>query len=125
MNHTEFLKDTVEYYTADTNRRAICQNGDCKYLTHDGKKCAVGRYLDDNHPKYNLIVDQNPTADDLYDFNCTMFLPEIRSLDKDFIRAVQKLHDVAANWYSTRLSEDGEFYYKYLLNQADKLDNKP
>lgn len=39
------ITDTVQFYEEDPSRRAVLPGGGCKYLTTEGRKCAVGRYM--------------------------------------------------------------------------------
>jgi len=61
MNDTELLKDTIEYYTEDPERRAVIFREDgfpiCQYRTGDGRKCAIGRLITDE--KYNPAFENS------------------------------------------------------------------
>ncbi len=48
------LEDTVKFYSEDVSRRATIGGGACFYFK-DGKKCAVGRWIDP--AKYNSAFE--------------------------------------------------------------------
>jgi hypothetical protein len=99
----EVLNDTVEYYSADVKRRAIEEDGTCRFLTDDGRKCAVGRYIKEDSPD-EVWKQEGLSEDLLYTHpNClTIEIPRI------FWLKLQYLHDKCEFWGSeTGLSEAG------------------
>lgn len=45
MTKAEIITDTVRYYEEDRSRVARTLRHACMYLTPEGRKCAVGRYM--------------------------------------------------------------------------------
>ena len=94
------LKDTVDFYKEDPEgRRAVDDCGDCEYTTHDGRHCAIGRYMRpeflDTEWKENHGVGVHGLSS-----NIDYYLKhEVRGLDEDFWRDLQDMHDVVGYWY--------------------------
>lgn len=110
-----FLDETVEYYSADTNRR--CVNGNmCYYSPKTARKesvsegCAVGRHLPADFANY---LDGRATIISVHGIfgNPGLYakLPdELKELGKDFLGGVQRLHDVSENWNANGLTKQGK-----------------
>lgn len=100
------LLDTVQFYGADPARRAV-ELGVCRYVTQDGRRCAIGRLLPDDVAKRWAERYQGPA--------CTNVLVDgfehIEPLGEDFIGALQALHDNCTNWEEAGpgLSPNGQF----------------
>ena len=97
-----FLDDTVSHYNS-TNRGVGTgiTIASCSYKNG----CAVGRHLD-----MELCVAMDNTGDG-YIKHTDVFkqLPEwMKSLDKEFLSRVQKLHDNSFHWNENGLSESGK-----------------
>lgn len=113
MNRTKeeylaLLEDTVKYYSEDTSRRAMEEN-DCVYLTEDGRKCAVGRFLVENfdYTHFNSCY----SVKDLYTQygNTDKFLTsECRGYNIDFWQRLQGLHDNSTLWDNKGLTKSGK-----------------
>ena|SRR5437899_12894836 len=102
-----FLEDTVKYYSEDTSRRATVRQR-CRYITDDGRKCAIGRHLPDN-----LCKDLQEIADtesgSVSNRNIFEKLPEdLKYLGVAFLEEMQGLHDRESEWGSQGLSKEGE-----------------
>lgn len=119
MNHSEFLEDTVAFYSADTSRRAVDDNSiSCRYRTNDGRKCAIGRFISDENYDESIEGCEITLLDNEY-------LPDwMRKLNKDFLTSMQNFHDGSIFWSKNGLSLDGENKYKRLKNWAKKLDKE-
>lgn len=112
MNRTKeeylaLLEDTVKYYSEDTSRRAMGKI-DCEYLTEDGRKCAVGRFLveDFGYKSFNTCT----SVTDLYaTYGSTdeFLIPEYRGYDIDFWVKLQQLHDTEPFWNDEGLTDEG------------------
>lgn len=83
------LNEVVEFYGADTRRRAVDEWGDCQYLTEDNRRCAIGRKVCKNIAQE--MTDEQGLVKDEKIFN---LLPKtIQKLNVGFLRDLQKLHD--------------------------------
>lgn len=117
----EFLEDTVKYYSQDINRRAVSEDGKCKYKTKDGKKCAIGRFLIEE--KYDPCMDESEFS---YSANALIknypnCLPEnIVCLGGNFLSDVQMLHDHKPYWGEKGLSELGKLYIDSIKTHISK-----
>lgn len=132
MTATEIINETVEYYRK--NPRSLDQSGKCVYQSPEGNMCAVGRCLDWDKYKENII---NANQDGLIDliYECKV-LPSGRSIDNnesvldpilaeryrgfslEFWSDLQVLHDTASYWEDTSLSKGGEVYLQDIIQKA-------
>ena len=103
----EIINETVGYYSEDPTRRAIYTDKhgftDCRYLTDDGKMCAVGRCLS-TPPKGDF--------GDVYELDTKIDLekslkPEYRGHALEFWYTLQAIHDTAQSWDNTGLTNQG------------------
>lgn len=117
MTKEEFLLDMLDYYTTDVSRRAI-QKGVCVYKTTDGRKCAIGRHINDE--KYDPLIEGCVITINGPVINCLN--ENIKSIDTVFLRNVQKLHDSELNWDKNKLSEYGKDQLHEIIihNNLDK-----
>lgn len=103
----EFLQDTINYYSEDTSRRAVVyidEFNECRYLTEDGRKCAIGRVInisyEDSEKLSNVTVANS---------NIVKLLPEhIKVLGIDFLSRIQRLHNCDTYWNEDGLSAIGK-----------------
>jgi hypothetical protein len=89
----EFFWDTINFYRADLNRRAV-EFGSCKYRTSDGRSCAIGRYLTDKQAvaAQKVKFSINTMSEQQY----KEIIPyKLRRLGKKFLIAMQEWHDCA------------------------------
>lgn len=130
-----FLHDTIHFYGTDTKRRAT--NGEHHHLTkpayktRDGKKCSIGRHIDDVHRPEDMIGSiknlsrlvhgdvTTMTRRHYENINAEDVLPEkIYQLGKNFLNEVQCLHDRSCNWNEDfGLSYDGQAAYKKIVEK--------
>ena len=110
------LQDTINFY--NINNRAE-DTRSCQYLTNDGRKCAIGRYLKPGlEETVKGAICGVITFIDLY--------PEIipkwmMKLDHLFLNEIQKLHDEFSFWTETGLSKNGIRKVKEIC-AAHKID---
>lgn len=112
MTLKEFLLDTIEYYTTDTNRRCIRGNR-CQYspvtlkLEGTSEGCAIGRHMT---PENALKADQYDIASIGFVFKLRgSLLPDwMRSIDVEVLREIQDLHDTSDYWVDNGLSNQGK-----------------
>ena len=100
----EIIEETVAYYSEDTTRRGY-EYGECLYMTEGGKKCAVGRCMNDYAlGKLKGVVE---AVDDLENFQ-VLLKPEYRGHSIRFWGALQGLHDANKNWNVFGLTSVGK-----------------
>lgn len=118
--YTSIIEEVAQFYSEDPSRRAKDDAGICCYLTDDGRKCAVGRYLSDpekfRHARCNaenLLLNASIQA----------LMPEVQHLkDTDFWQRLQRFHDDDRHWILTdyqdatsrKLTTTGEAYLRQL-----------
>ena len=55
MTKKEIIMNTYNFYKDNLDKFAVDDLGNCRYLTEDGKKCAVGRYMTEG--KHQIILE--------------------------------------------------------------------
>lgn len=123
----EIINETVEYYGADPSKRGVkFENGvqvACRYLTIDGKMCAVGRCM--KEPTIDMsgaiscggiyLTDTEALVGYTQPVSVENYLKEeYRGHGDMFWSALQSFHDDISNWTATGLSSVGENYLNYL-----------
>jgi len=99
------LQDTINFYTLEN--RALNALGSCKYLTEDGKKCAVGRYLKKGMEEDLLVCGKSATCL-MRDEEFKKVIPSwMKLLPVSFLQSIQILHDGENYWTDTGLSKEG------------------
>lgn len=120
----EIINETAEFYGTDPTRRATCNEegrATCRYLTKDGRKCAVGRCF--IHGKKIIAKRERFSAEDfdapVYDISNinSLLLPEYRGFNADFWRELQLFHDDNGNFNAEGLSKQGIETKQYLLTK--------
>lgn len=99
------LQDTINFYTLEN--RALNSLGKCAYLTEDGKRCAIGRYLKKGQKKILKEYYDSVLAlmnDDFFEKSIPKWMFK---LPNSFLYSIQVLHDNRVNWTNTGLSETG------------------
>jgi len=127
----EIILETAEFYGSDPSRRAVVnQDGraTCRYLTEDGRKCAVGRCLiegekmlyDSTQDDSTQVLVSAESADIAVNRITNLrdvLMPEYRGHDIYFWKRLQEFHDCNSNFTDTGLSEDGQWNLEFLLKQ--------
>lgn len=106
------LDETIELYSDPANRAH--ENGKCKFITDDGRRCAIGRLLEPDLclTIENLILEEDDdiagASGMLFELLDNSFRDALRSKDFDlpdflvqnegFFEALQFLHDMGQNW---------------------------
>ena len=125
----EIILETAAFYGEDPSRRAVIKQeglAKCRYLTEDGRKCAVGRCLIEGEKM--LYVDtvgaQEGMSAELVDMAVGMIqnledvlMPEYRGHYRYFWSGLQEFHDCDEHFTDTGLSELGERKLEFLLEQ--------
>jgi hypothetical protein len=115
LTKEEFLKSTIDYYSADpANRRCTSAVDRCYYSPEHANKptsegCAIGRHLTSEEGK-KMWDDANLTIDELAtDPDYKGYMPEwMQALPRRFLAGVQSLHDNRHNWDATGLTDRGK-----------------
>lgn len=115
----EVLDDTINFYGKDPKgRRAENENG-CYFLTSEGQKCAVGRYM----TKKDLEKIDNQG---MMDYGFTKLVQEqinskiLKRLPESFWSELQYLHDYEYFWnlkYNSGLTYRGKRREQKIKNQ--------
>lgn len=89
MNRQQFIIDTLLPYFQDPSTCAY-ENGKCMYMTHAGKKCAVGKHI--RPEKYTDKIEQTMLMHILNEDNLT---PEAMEQELTYEQwcAIQAVHD--------------------------------
>lgn len=103
-----FLEDTVRYYSENVSRRALDKNGQCKYKTEDGRKCAIGRYIINDEMCEALDCSTANTVHSIFKYNSNFLPKNIIDLGSMFLSEIQKLHDVNFHWNLKGLTKSGK-----------------
>lgn len=115
----ELLKETAETYTL-LNRSIADTYGNAKCLYSPSQKspgCAIGRKISKElADKLDKCVDSAVDNDEIF-----VELPfELKKLGKEFLFAIQSLHDDENYWTETGLSECGK---KRVENILEKIND--
>jgi len=106
----QIIDETVEYYK--NNPRAL-QGAYCKYLTDDGKMCAVGRCLTPKSVQIAQTKFNGKTFDDL-NKSIIKFKSKYQGHCDSFWICLQSFHDCSLCWNGNKLTQDGERRVKVL-----------
>ena len=103
------LEETVSFYSEDTNRRGLSENGNCVYETDGGNCCAVGRLCSREDLEMIKLMGWNDgkSADQVYH---ALTSPKIKAVPVKFLETLQSLHDCGSFWNAQSgkgLSEKG------------------
>lgn len=139
----EVLTETIEYYSE--NPRATSVMG-CRYLTEDGRMCAVGRMLkpDQKYKDLDGAIDENKfefeeVKDKLLGYvdfltSNKRFKDEYVGIPYSFLDDLQTFHDLEGNWSKNKTSKnplrslgkknrdsiiekiESDHYFKHLIN---------
>ena len=125
----EIILETAEFYGSDPSRRAVVQQdgrAKCRYLTEDGRKCAVGRCLIEGGKIFHgdSVDAQEAMSAELANMPVNditnlqdVLMPEYRGHDIYFWERLQGFHDCDNHFTDTGLSEDGQWNLEFLLKQ--------
>lgn len=109
----EIINEVANHF--NSQNRAIDSNGFCAYITEDGKKCAVGMFLNSEN---NYACVTNDCADNLFEHHGYKILKEEYQIeDSGFWTDLQRLHDKEIFWDENGLTETGEGRKQFLLKK--------
>lgn len=114
-----FLNDMVYFFGTYPHRR----NNDKRYKNEQGLKCAIGRYIGDEHKPEELQGSvknlwRNRGGEKILEDIYTYLPFEIYELGKNFLSEVQCLYDNDRYWRDGGgLSESGQVYYNAIITQ--------
>ena len=133
LSKLEIINETVSFYSADTKRRSVNGNETtpgCKYVSEDGRSCAVGRCLTtkvkdkvatslyNNSDFQGLVVGMVNCSWAEADLNLNKILkPSYRGHNIRFWEDLQSLHDVDDFWNENGLTIKGN-------QELDNLNKK-
>lgn len=132
LTKLQIINETVNRF--NSNNRAVRESGECIYCSQDGRKCAVGVYMDEtNTPDryYGSVLQLHRDALNGID---TLLVPEVRGHEIEFWKDVQDLHDnyISINnskhfysglmifWDENGLTDRGRHYVKQLKEKWGK-----
>ena len=108
----EILKETIQFYSEDTSRRASFDSKGSFYV-YDDKMCALGRYLLDPH-KFRIFISNLKVTEDLTDERLDEWVkPEGKGCTVRFWNRLQVLHDNPLFWNKKGLTERGQSFVNY------------
>ena len=111
MTKTELIQETVDFYSADTSRRSMEEEG-CAYLAENGTKCAVGRCMTQEALKdYGNVPI---TADAIKDLD-SLLLQEYQGHPVKLWQELQRFHDAGSNWDAQGITKEGKQRVQELL----------
>lgn len=123
MSAFDIVNETIEYYSQDVTRRACDKDGDCVYLTKDGRRCALSRCLVDKAiiPSYQyeqtiavlLQLNGQPNTSDGLD---KILKREYRGHSIHFWTALQSLHD-GDDFWNDEITEAGQLKAEEIIRQ--------
>lgn len=124
MTNLELVKNTIEYYTDDPSRRGIDDNGSCVYKTKDEKKCAVGRWIDEDKCKeYNIEIERLEgdvgilcnILNKRFSLNLEdILIDDVKDIPQELWMDLQMYHDTQIYWKDEKLRKEKE---EFLLNK--------
>ena len=98
------LDDTAKFY--NSNNRGLQPNGNCCYITPDGKRCAIGRLVSTEHAVKMQIQNDSITY--------AALTPELSALGILFLEKLQMFHDTEEVWNDNGLSDFGKDQYEII-----------
>lgn len=115
----DIIDDTVAFYSFDVTRRATDVNVPQLYVTEDGRRSAVGRYM--TNPVYGLqgrvwfLSDIQGNSAVL-----SQYLREhVKHLSIIFWSDLQLLHDVTEKWGVNGLSDAGKNHVTWMRSKLN------
>ena len=99
LTKAEIIEDTVRFYEEDPSRRATIA-WRCVYLTEDGRRCAVGRYMLPGCPAESSQAGFLTLLEDYAESDAMR--PEAVGHAAEFWVALQNYHDFAAWWVDVK-----------------------
>lgn len=99
----EIINEVASHFNA-TNR-ALDPNGDCAYITEDGRKCAVGMFLNNAE---DFLGDSTAAEHLLLKKGFGILKEEYRIENPFFWNDLQMLHDREMYWDEKGLTQKGE-----------------
>lgn len=126
LSKSEILNETIQYYSEDTNRRAVKRTTDgtllnCMYNTENGNHCAIGRCLKDKHKEKGLDFKGNHEdawgLNEMYGMLDNILEEKYHGHVLEFWEMLQNLHDTDANWNEHGLTLEGEEYVQNIKSR--------
>lgn len=119
MTKTKIINETVEFYSADTSRRATNPGGSCSYsikiLNDEERNCAVGRCMTGKALEvYGHQIESVYGLDRKANLD-TLLRKKYHGHEVNFWTDLQRLHDSELNWQQNGLTETGKSLVIQLL----------
>ena len=111
------LEETVNFYSDDTKRLAMFGNGgsDCLYRTDDGRKCAVGRCMNEiafdggiNLDSLGSVYSVARELDESDDNLDILLKDKYKGYSIKLWARLQSLHDRSSHWDDKGITKVGE-----------------
>ncbi len=118
----EILKETVAFYGEDPSRRAAINHIEgakhgCYYVTPDGRRCAIGRYLAKDLPGDINICGY---VEDLFKTHPELIPEKLKGINVKFLRHLQDLHDHTPFWNPAGgLTVEGMMFESQIITDYD------
>ena len=112
------LNRVAERY--NSNNRSVVHSsnsglgGVCCYIKPDGNRCAIGWELPE--AVCRILDKKNNPINALNPQELALIPVELKSLGFEFLKRVQDLHDTAKNWNKSGLSDEGNAFYRGIVN---------
>ena len=103
------MNETVQFFSSDPReRRAIhSETGETCYETRNGRRCAVGRYMEDPGHVENICTGDVDDLVETFGSLDALLREEYREFPVGFWRLIQEFHDQPSNWTEQDLSQLG------------------
>lgn len=142
----DLLRDTISFYSVDPVGRRAAEQGSsfsgpiCFYITEDGRRCAIGRYMTDEgindfgdskkglYQLIPLVLEKNNMDSDNFDVignnmpKVPEFSEKVHDIPIGFLARIQDLHDGVSCWnlnIDGGLSEFGKSRVKIIIDTFD------
>ena len=122
LTKIEIIKETVEFYSEDINRRSASDSNGCRYNGDNGTHCAFGRCM---LPKYQeqgeKLLSNDWKIETMLENNKIIFHDDVlqekyRGHEISFWNKIQTFHDTDRFWGVNRLTSSGVLEFKKLNN---------
>lgn len=115
LTKEEIIMETANWYSQDTSRRAVGDDGKCHYYL-DGKACAFGRCLNSPEDFRNVrgsvkYLQNNAGIDNLE----AVLADQYKGHSLEFWKDIQRLHDFKKYWDENGLTWQGSGQVHYLI----------
>ena len=121
MTAMQLVRETLMAYIKWPTKLRGKQLGICRYITDDGRKCAVGRCM--LNPREHACAATVTSLSYRYNFD-DLLKPEYRGFPIQLWEELQTFHDYDGNWTNKGLSARGDRTLAELEKGAAAYDRK-